>query len=76
MLTIRDLRGRQVRRFDLGPRDAGEYRFSTAPVWGGTDDDGRTVAPGMYFLTLIVDGKAIGSTMRLVFLPTNHPIVE
>jgi hypothetical protein len=75
-LSIRDLRGRPVRRFDVGARDAGEYRFSTAPTWTGVDDDGAVVPPGIYFLTLLVDGEQIGSPVRIVFFPTSVSTIQ
>lgn len=70
-LVIRDLGGHFVRRLDLGQRAAGQYR-STAPTWNGHGDDGRGVPAGIYFLTLIVDGRTAGSSVRIVFLPSNN----
>ncbi|MEP7027444.1 MAG: FlgD immunoglobulin-like domain containing protein [Candidatus Eisenbacteria bacterium] len=70
-LVIRDLVGRFVRRFDLGERPAGEYRFSTAPTWTGQREDGSGVPPGIYFLTMLVDGRPTGPPVRIVLVPAH-----
>jgi hypothetical protein len=74
-LVIRDLRGRAVRRIELGPLAAGPYRYATAPTWDGTSDDGRAVLSGMYFVTLLVDSEPAGDPVRVVFL-RGHRIVQ
>lgn len=68
-LVIRDLRGRAVRRFDLGERVAGSYRDASAPTWNGKDERGGAVRAGMYFLALSVDERAAGEPVRVIFLP-------
>jgi aminopeptidase N len=47
-LRVYDLRGRAVRTLDPGWLSAGEHRV----IWDGTDDGGRAVASGNYFVTL------------------------
>jgi hypothetical protein len=68
VLTIRDLRGRIVRSFDLGLIPAGAYR-AAAPVWYGLDDRGAPVRSGMYFAALSVNGRVSGDAVRVLFLP-------
>ncbi|MBZ0267081.1 right-handed parallel beta-helix repeat-containing protein [bacterium] len=58
-LAIHDVLGRRVRTFALGP-GAGTVR------WAGTDDGGRNVAPGVYFVRLEAAGAV--ATRRLVRL--------
>lgn len=67
-LVIRDLRGRAVRRIELGALAAGPYRYATAPTWDGKNDDGRAVPSGMYLVTLLVDSRPAGDSVRVVFL--------
>ena len=64
-LTVHDLRGRVVRRFDLGAHAAGRER---AVSWDGRDASGRRVGGGVYFARLWVDGASTG-TRRVVFAP-------
>ena len=73
-LSIRNLSGRVVRRFDLGARTAGEYRPPMAPVWNGRDESGQLVPAGMYFLTIFVDGRAQGRPERIVLLGHNQTV--
>jgi hypothetical protein len=47
-LRLLDVAGRVVRTVDLGPLAAGPHAFD----WDGTDDEGRPVASGLYFLRL------------------------
>jgi hypothetical protein len=68
-LLIRDLRGRAVRRFELGDLPAGSYTDASALQWNGHDDSGRPVRAGMYFLVLLVDDHAAGDPVRVIFLP-------
>ena len=37
-------------------------------VWDGRDHRGRTVSSGVYFYRLILNGKIIGATRRMVLL--------
>jgi len=48
-LEVFSLDGRRVRTITSGVRDAGEYRLE----WNGTDDAGRTIAPGVYYARLV-----------------------
>ena len=51
-LRIYDVRGRSVRTEDFGWLDSGEHQM----VWTGTDDAGRAVASGTYFVKLVGTG--------------------
>jgi hypothetical protein len=49
-ITIYDVHGRAVRRFDLGYIPAGIYSTqSNAIHWNGTNDNGERVSSGVYF---------------------------
>ncbi len=52
-LSVYDLAGRLVRNLVQDERGAGAHEVT----WGGTDDGGRRVAPGIYFYELNVNGK-------------------
>ena len=53
VLTIHDVRGREVRRLALGHRPAGFYRSrGRAAHWDGRNQIGEKVASGLYFYTL------------------------
>ncbi|MBT3265636.1 T9SS type A sorting domain-containing protein, partial [Candidatus Poribacteria bacterium] len=52
-LTIYDIRGRVVRRIDLGYQDTGSYRNrGAAAYWDGVNDRGEPVASGAYIYEL------------------------
>jgi hypothetical protein len=59
-LSVYDMSGRLVRKLVDGPQGAGSHRV----VWLGDDVDGNTVASGMYFYRLEVNGKV--STRKIV----------
>jgi hypothetical protein len=61
-LTVYDIQGRAVRHLFRGPAAGGENRIA----WDGTDDGGASVAPGMYFYRLTIDGTAIARPMVLL----------
>jgi hypothetical protein len=48
-LEVYSVDGRRVRTITSGVRDAGEYRLE----WNGTDDAGRSIAPGVYYARLV-----------------------
>ena len=52
---LRDVAGRTVATVPAGRRDAGIGSF-TLDATSGLGTDGRRVAPGVYFLSLVVDG--------------------
>ena len=52
-LTIYDMNGQKIRRFELGHQPAGLYQSrSRAVYWDGHNARGETVASGKYFYTL------------------------
>ena len=67
-LAIYDPRGRFVRNFRIGALAAGSYVGAIAPVWDGTDEGGRRVPSGMYFVRLLVNGNPAGRAERVVML--------
>jgi hypothetical protein len=54
-IVIHDVRGRRVRRLDLGGLAAGD---AIAP-WDLRDEGGRAVAPGVYLCGLVVGGRLV-----------------
>jgi len=61
-LRIYDVTGRLVRTVVSGPRPAGAHTAH----WHGTDDGGRAVASGTYFVRLVVDGRTEVRSLTLV----------
>jgi len=61
-LTIHDALGRVVRTLVAETRAPGEYRV----VWDGTDDRGRMVSSGLYFLSLKAGSFVATRTMTLL----------
>lgn len=53
-ITIFDILGREVRRFDLGIQPMGEHEL----LWDGLNESGVKVAPGIYFCRLRAGKKA------------------
>ncbi len=62
VLTVYDLRGRQVRRFDLGHKVSGMHEV----IWQGVDDNGRFQPSGVYFARMEAGG--VLQTQRLVLV--------
>jgi glucose/arabinose dehydrogenase len=62
-LDIISVRGERVRRFEMAHAVAGAHEV----VWHGEHDRGGSVASGVYFCRLIVDGLAVDSS-RLVLV--------
>jgi FlgD Ig-like domain/Cohesin domain len=61
-LVIYDILGRTVRTLAQGVAEAGEY----SARWDGADEHGSTVASGMYFYRLTVNGQALARKMTLL----------
>jgi 1,4-alpha-glucan branching enzyme len=53
MMNIRSSNGSRIKTVLSEKMDAGEYLIK----WNGTNDRGQKVAPGLYFVELISDGK-------------------
>ena len=56
-LGLFDLRGRRLRRVDLGRREAGDGSW----IFDARDDQGRPLASGVYLLHLDTDGRDAGT---------------
>ena len=66
-ITIYDLKGRKVRRLDLGYRKAGYYLNRTnAAYWDGRSDWGELIASGIYFYQ--IKAGNFSSQKRLIIL--------
>ena len=66
-LVIHDLAGQRVAMLELGFRAAGSY----AESWSGMDGEGRPLASGVYFYTLVstaIAGDEVIATRKLVLL--------
>ena len=61
-IIIYDLLGRTIRHLDLNKVKAGRHKF----VWHGTNDFGKRVSTGIYFLR--VDYDNIMYTQKMMFL--------
>jgi|GEM_PF-829001 len=66
MLTVFNMLGQEVRTLVTGPLAAGRSRV----VWNATDQSGRTVASGVYFYRLTVNGagKELFSSVKKMLL--------
>lgn len=62
-LRVFDVQGKQVRVLSTGSFGAGEHHLT----WGGNDEGGRAVAPGVYFLRMQAAG--LTRTQRVVLIP-------
>jgi hypothetical protein len=60
-LKIYNLKGQVVRTLVNDVREAGNHSV----VWNGTDDNGSSVASGLYFYSLTNDGKTVTRKMLL-----------
>jgi hypothetical protein len=54
-LRVFDLQGREVARLVNETRSAGVHTIT----WDGSDERGAIAAPGMFFVRLVVDGRAL-----------------
>jgi len=62
-LRIHDASGRTLRRLWEGPRNAGGGTL----VWDGRDDSGQLLPSGLYFASLLIEGRMVESR-KLVLL--------
>lgn len=66
-IAIFDVSGELVRRLDLGYQQVGYYTNRTrAAYWDGRNDNGESVASGIYFYHLSAEDYS--ATRRLVIL--------
>ena len=66
-VRIYDVEGKQVRNLDIGYQRSGRYiSREKAVYWDGRDQLGESVASGVYFYTLKMDG--FSDTRRMVIL--------
>jgi len=61
-LTVHDVSGRLVRRIETGFRSVGEHTVT----WNGTDDCGRAVPAGVYFVRFSASGETGSRRVTLV----------
>lgn len=61
-LNVYDVRGRFVACLVEGRQGLGEWSV----VWDGRDETGRTLAPGVYYLRLMVNGRHAASTKAVL----------
>jgi hypothetical protein len=59
-IEIGDLAGRRARMLVDGWREAGEHLAH----WDGSDDAGRALAPGVYFVRMSVAGRGVAGTTK------------
>lgn len=62
LLTIHDIQGRTIRTLIDGRQPAGRHVVR----WDGRDDDGKSLASGIYFCRVAAEGRA--ATQRVVIL--------
>jgi hypothetical protein len=62
VLTVHDVSGRLVRRLESGYRSPGKYEVS----WNATDDHGRRMPAGIYFLRFSAGGQASSRRVTLM----------
>ena len=63
-IEICDLAGRRVRMLVDAWTDPGEHHVA----WDGSDDAGRVLAPGAYFVRMWVDGLGVAGTAKAIRL--------
>jgi flagellar hook assembly protein FlgD len=61
-IRVQDVAGRVVREITKGHMEAGEH----AIAWNGTDEDGKRVGAGVYFLS--VEGPDLDLKRRVVLV--------
>ena len=61
-LDIYNISGQRVRRLQQGPRAPGSHQV----LWDGTDESGKNLASGVYFMRL--QSAAFTQTRRLLLL--------
>jgi serine protease AprX len=66
VIRIYNIDGQLVRMLNLGKQPAGNYKTQNkAAFWDGRNNEGSTVASGVYFYTLEADGKTT-ATYKMV----------
>ena len=66
-ITIYDSSGNQVRQINVGKQSKGQYVDKAKAVhWDGKNNNGESVASGVYFYTMTADN--FSQTKRLVIL--------
>ena len=58
-LAVFSVDGRRIRTLARGAFEPGSYRFT----WHGDDDDHRRVAPGVYYVRLVAEGRRHSKTI-------------
>ena len=61
-LTLYDIRGREIMNLYDGYNNPGSFELT----WNGTDQEGKEVSRGIYFLTLMVNNKNVKSMKMLL----------
>ena len=64
-VTIYDILGRVVRKFNVGQQSVGLYNV----LWDGRNNFGQSVASGVYFYRLNADGES--QVKKMIFNPFN-----
>jgi len=62
---IYDVSGSLVRRLDFGQRDTGKYHYAD---WDGKNEDGQTVASGVYIGRLSIEGSSRTKTFKMAVI--------
>ena len=69
-VTIYDILGHEVRKFEVGQQHAGNYNL----VWNGQNNSGLKVATGVYFYRLEADGQSL--VRKMIFNKENNGLTS
>jgi len=61
-LSVYDLKGRKVRELLQTRKSAGTFELT----WDATDDKGKKLASGIYFVRMRLDGKSYSKKLSIV----------